>query len=102
MAVSLTCCTAGPRGLRRPLAGGKVREFLLGEGTRGGVAPLREAGTTRTDCVRTMPTIINPAGKQLRERQGPAIVSEEGRQAYGGGGRLERLPETTNAVTSVT
>ena len=29
MAVSLTCCTAGPPGLRRLLTGGKVQELLV-------------------------------------------------------------------------
>ena len=31
MAVSLTCCTAGPRRLRRPSAGGKVQVLRLEE-----------------------------------------------------------------------
>ena len=34
MAVSLTCCTAGPRGLRSLLTGGKVQELLLEERLR--------------------------------------------------------------------
>jgi len=40
-----------------------------------GEAPLREAGTTRADCVRKMPAIINPLANNCASVRGPAMAS---------------------------